>query len=92
MASIIFHIFDHWSFAAAISSALVVALAISFSLRFLKCNVLLLHGNLADRIPIRCGFFLVRQERMVYRESEDSLDSLKREPERLASAGLKVFP
>jgi hypothetical protein len=54
--------------------------------------VLFLHGDLADLISIRCGFFFVGQEGMVYRESENSLDFLKRKPERLASVSFKMFP
>jgi hypothetical protein len=54
--------------------------------------MLFFHGNLADLIPIRCGFFLVGQERVVYRESEDGFDIRKREPERWASVSLKVSP
>jgi hypothetical protein len=59
---------------------------------FQKRNVLLLHGNLADLIPIRHSLFLAGQERMVYRESENDLNLIKRKPERLASVGFKMFP
>jgi hypothetical protein len=57
-----------------------------------KGNVLLFHADFPHAIAVLRRFFLVGQERMVYRKSEDGLDLIKRELERFASIGLKVLP